>query len=417
MGNGAWGNPSNWSCNCVPTAADTVMIDHDSVIIPNGVHAEAAEVVVSDNTSTAGLAVLAGASLAVAGSARDGLLVTGTEATFRNDGLLKIRHVNNAGIRLSSAAIFDNRTGGQIVIDSIGGRGFVLQSPNFSNNGKITINQCGSEGMSASSGFSNADSILMTYCDGFTLFGPGQNSGTIIIDSTWSQSGLDTKAQFDNSGIIQVKRTKSNGIVCRGGAFLNDGVISISKVTLRGFNHESALTNNGIINIQETGNHGIAAEDSLTNNGKIIVVNASGDGIAMIGHQADFENNDSVIVTHCRIGITVDEARFTNLGYFQTESHTHAGLRVNAGTILNTGELVSISTVENLCIGQFGRVTVLGGKLTCLNGDPNIQVKEGGTLEISSSAEIESLSGANPLNIELGGVFHCDGIFIAGSIP
>ena len=89
-GNGAWGVMGNWDCNCLPTILDTVYIEHDSVTI-GSITAYAAQVTVGNASNMpTGLAIQDQGTLFIFGSTNQGLLVYGSQSSFRNNGVLDI---------------------------------------------------------------------------------------------------------------------------------------------------------------------------------------------------------------------------------------------------------------------------------------------------------------------------------------
>ena len=422
-GNGFWGVAANWEVpgvvpvNRIPNSLDTVFIQHDSVVIPNGLaaYARRIELGVIDSSGT-GLAVLNGGTLVV----KDYNAGFGSKAGIEiiNASLLNLGNLNvincYPGILVDATAVFENQN--ILTIDSAIQSG--ITNVNLLENGEngiITISNL--SGISSSpSGIANSDTIINDGIISINNAGYGINNGGVIL----------------NNGDLSINECYDYGI--EGGSFFNVGLLKISNTGI-GLD-VMTMINSDTIRIDSIEQGGVI--NTFDNLGFIEINEVELGGLKIV----DNLNNESAgfIYIHNSIFASADGIHNTgnidNLGTIKIESFIFSdnkGLK-NNGSITNFGDLLISDCREG--IHNSSSISNLGGQIkisVCpfgwTNNSSSIILNDlNGLLEISNCTEgflfysgssIDNKSGStiktsmmfsSPMDCKLGSILTNEGI-------
>ncbi|MEZ4966238.1 MAG: MopE-related protein [Saprospiraceae bacterium] len=279
-----WEEACNWSPNCVPTADDDVTIPN---VANNPVISGSTAAVAKSVTVNNGsvLAILAGGSLAINGSTSTALTLNGEVENYGTIEIGTSVGIGWAGMLIKGS--FFNRSGANLTIENTSGSGI--------------------------SGTSNSPQFL------------NESGATISIGQAGGQ-GLHIKdASFINEGELTISQITERGFYQIGGTFLNGacGTFYLSGL-LHKTNSGGSFSNSGLFVVNTSDTH---INNGLTNNG--ILAYPQGNPIPNV------TNNEIIIAptatTDCAsvspafsLGATVD---FNILGIF-----TDADATQSAGT-------------------------------------------------------------------------------------
>lgn len=346
-GNGLWHVANNWMVpggtpqNRVPNAMDTVYIQHDSVIIANGVNAFARhiELGVVDSAGT-GLAILDGGSLSINIVNSDASNDSGikiTRASLLNIGNLQIKN-SNYGIEEISEAYIENR-------------------------GMMKIDSCSPSAISMDGDLHNTATgqILVDYIPNAPgIFSRGIVAGKII-----------------NDGHFEMKNVTGYAISCN--EIINEGYISVD--TSGGGIISGKCENFEKVEVRDCGS-GIFS-DTIINNDSIII-----DGISQ-GLICDvFKNYGHLLIHDIFIqGINVSESLLNeNGGECLLRHSTHFGCEA----IYNDGILENYGVID---IDSFLLLTDIGiANHGTINNYQNIEITAS-TLGIINWASLINIGG------------------------
>lgn len=350
---GFWHTAANWDCNCVPSAGDIVVIDHDSVIVASGQSAYAKQIILgAPDSMHVGLAVFVNAELTIdVGNSFDTAFLVRGNAVF-NAGEIHIRNgnlaqyisntttlTNNGTITMSKATngwvnkgLVTNSVGGLIMIDSLMGN--------------------------SSAAIINEDAIL--------------NLGEIMVEGNGEQVGLShqSDAYFDNDGLLRLEYSTTGLDVIDSAQFRNDGRVIIF---------------GGTFGVQ------MADQGELLNYDYIEVFSSSGSGF---GNQDESSviNHDTIILNNCGIGFILDgkvENETTGQMLVSTTGQAMARGFYFQDTFINKGVLRVDNMISGIAytVGFTADVTNSGTMQTryCPTG---FQLSGGGKIENSGLIEV-----------------------------
>ncbi len=445
-GNGFWHVALNWTPPQVPGALDTVIIEHDSVAIRDGISAEAARVVVASNGSPTGLGIVFGGSLTILGSNSDGLDISGEMASFENAGQLTVSDVQEVAL-LMDGVNFHNTASGQITIKGPIGIGGIqvklrpLYEINFINEGEINITEAKLFAIDCDGAFKNFGSIYARHClSGIgTAFRSAHNYGTIKVDSVDNQA-LIVESDFTNHdgaeifvdsiqdhaiividslinhGDIDVKNIGERAIWNSSGHLVNHKNISLTNHDVGIFNFNGkffnldagktlidssrnqaiisldSMFNQGLICIRDCQENGISNQQYIYNEGKITIFRSGLHGIENDRSFAKFINADSIVIDSCDgSGIRNLRGFFSNQGNIQIHSGgavTSDGVVVEADTFSNIG-MIHIEAVQEVGLAAFQRFVGIPSVVDIFGGEVHIVDVDGTSMFILANAELK----------------------------
>ncbi len=354
-GNGLWHVANNWMVpggtpqNRVPNAMDTVYIQHDSVIIANGVNAFARriELGVVDSAGT-GLAILDGGSLSVDDMGAVKIDIEGgikmINSSLLNIGHLSISHCT-PGIEARSNCHIENR--GTLAIDSVIQYGVSTVSKIVNNStGTLSINRVSSGNQGLPHAIST-DSLI--------------NHGEILINN--SGRGINS-SYLENTGSMYIDSCFENGV--QADLFTNSG------------DFHGSYCDYGFFALR-------------IENAEVIKVKN-----CLLGIYCDeLENYDSVMIINCETGIQVFDEMLNESGgriHINNQYSPFTGLYVfSSATATNYGK-ITIDSIggnskyaiinSNIC-NNYGQIFIAD----CLNGIDNRSSLSniGGLIQINAS--------------------------------
>ena len=359
-------------------------------------------------------------------SASVGILSDGGKAT--NKKTIKMSGGSSAGMMGINDAEIINDAAGTITMEKTGSAGIYTQNSNVKNNGQISLKEDKSAGIYAQN----------TSANNYTL----SNSGTITAEKD-SSIGMyanvfkDTsvaspvtpgKTTMDNTGTIHLKDTASVGMYIknevddRTKAIMNNkdtGIINVEKSKSVGIMADTAIVkNDGKINLRNEESAGIYAIDNsfVTNNADITAEDKKSAGIYI---------SDSDVVNNADKTITVEKSESAGIyGKFKNnKDHTikNSGIITLAasssekGSAGIYGELESSAT-KKLDIANLAGSTINVGmkesvgiyaKNSSSNGKGNLTVDNSGTIVTSKGESVgifgEKATITNNKTIEVNG--------------
>ena len=388
-GNGFWHVADNWMVpggtpqNRVPNAMDTVYIQHDSVIIANGVNAFARriELGVVDSAGT-GLAILDGGSLTVDDMGAVKIDIEGgikmINSSLLNMGHLYISHCT-PGIEAEFNCQIDNR--GTLAIDSVFQYGVSTVSKLLNNStGILSINRVSSGNQGLPHAISS-DSMI--------------NHGEILINN--SGRGI-TSSYVENTGTMYIDSCFENGI--HADLFTNSGDFYASNCDYGFF--ALRIENSEVITVKNC-YQGIYC-DELENYDSLMVINCE-TGIQVIDEMLN-ESDGRIHINNQlspSTGLYVFlSATATNYGKITIDSiggNSTFALR-NSNICNNYGQIFiadCLSGIQNTSsLSNIGGLIQINASNLGIWNSSNIVNENNGTIEISSSGEgLRSFSGGS----------------------
>lgn len=440
----SWEINTNWTPAQVPSVADDVIIDSDSVIIMKGYLAEAKSVLVTG--SNVYLTIEDQAQLKISGSTTNGMIIQ-SSAKVLNYGSLSTNQTGGTGLN-NLASSFENY--GDINLVNAGGKGLNSSNSFVNHNGaNIQINNCES-GLSASDSFINNGLIHIEDVSGVGLIGSDDfiNNHIIEIDDVdcFLCDGLLASDQFlNNSGAT----ISINNVDVSIGIFFRDNATNIGTISIDSVHSFSAMyigsgntSNQGTLNISNVflpGGVGLEVNGNFSNSGNIIITSEKKDGITIDDHFINELSGQIMInsgpVDWIANGIVVSDT-LTNFGLIQISESTNTGiynknaaigLTVNGGSIeiSATGTAVwmasgSLSNGGGILIDQCTRGLYLSlatwinssqGNMNISDVNDGIDVTNSSSMEIQFGSEILVSSTLGiPLQIDQGCTLIGDGL-------
>lgn len=314
---GDWNVSTNWTGDVVPGAGDYAIIN-----------AGAVAVTVNSIETLQGVRII-NATVTVTGTGELNL-TQGTsfpgiwhQGTLINNGTINIGAItNHPGIQCEGTIT----NGGTIKINNVTNQGINLISGSITNNGFLDIDNTSSP--------TNGTALVLN--DNFT------NTGTINIGASGNINtygiGLVSGKTLNNSGVINIDNTSSNGINNSG--TMNNmalGVINIGFNTLvdgRGVNNSSTFTNNGEVSISNITYEAIYANlgSTFTNYGSLTLNGGGSSSMwAITGNGGTVVNETTGVLKSIEDIVGGD---FTNKGTLAPGSSPG---RLNIRNIYNSG--------------------------------------------------------------------------------
>ena len=385
-GNGFWHTASNWDLNRIPNAMDTVYIEHDSVLIGNGIVAEAGRVIVgASSVSGVGLAVFDTGKLIVTPATKQTTAIELIESSLFNIGLIKIsNHIT--GIHIDKESRLINQ-------DSIVLNGCNVGISNFN---QLDNQEAGYiyllAGWSGNGAIENFDSI--------------ENSGIIDLYGRVSVNSMgylgDTASHFDNSGYLESIES-ARSLELRSGTITNTGFLNCEGLDFGLVMDEHSSFANGGKFLIPGGNNGVDSEGLLINTDTIIVEN-TGSSLTFTGPAGKLLNESLGVIKigdqYAGNGLNLFTGSTSeNFGLLEIYSVTDVGINLwsafVSGSMVNYGTI----TIDSCAIGLKSlntrySVINLGGQISITNFDLGIDM--GGNL-------INELSGSIHLNSGIDG--------------
>ena len=388
-------------------------------------------------------------------SASVGILSDGGKAT--NKKTIKMSGGSSAGMMGINDAEIINDAAGTITMEKTGSAGIYTQNSNVKNNGQISLKEDKSAGIYAQNTSANnytlsnsgtitaeKDSSIGMYANVFkdtsvaSPVTPGKttmdNTGTIHLKDTASvgmyiKNEVDdrTKAIMNNkdTGIINVEKSKSVGIMADTAIVKNDGKINLRNEESAGIYaiDNSFVTNNADITAEDKKSAGIYISDSdvINNASKTITIDKS----ESAGIYGKFKNDkDHTITNDGTITLATSSSEKESAGiYGELESGATKALTItnSAGSAINVGMKESVGiyaknsssygkenlTVDNSgtivtskekSVGIFGeKATVTNNKTIEVNGQESIGIfgKAGSEIKNASTDEGIKVVGQN----------------------
>ena len=391
-------------------------------------------------------------------SASVGILSDGGKAT--NKKTIKMSGGSSAGMMGINDAEIINDAAGTITMEKTGSAGIYTQNSNVKNNGQISLKEDKSAGIYAQNTSANnytlsnsgtitaeKDSSIGMYANvvkdkntpavipGITTM---NNIGTIDLKDESSvgmyiKNELDdrTKAIMNNkdTGIINVEKSKSVGIMADTATVQNDGTINLEKEESAGIYaiDNSFVTNNANITAEDKKSAGIYISDSdvVNNADKTITANKS----KSAGIYGKFKNNkDHTITNNGTITLATSSSEKESAGIYgelesgatkaltitnSSNSAINVGMKESVGiyaqnsssngkenlTVDNSGTIV---TSKEKSVGIFGeKATVTNNKTIEVNGQESIGIfgKSGSEIKNASTDEGIKVVGENSTGI------------------
>ena len=388
-------------------------------------------------------------------SASVGILSDGGKAT--NKKTIKMSGGSSAGMMGINDAEIINDAAGTITMEKTGSAGIYTQNSNVKNNGQISLKEDKSAGIYAQNTsannytLSNSGTITAEKDNSIGMYAnvvkdtlatpvvtPGittmDNTGTIHLKDTASvgmyiKNEVDdrTKAIMNNkdTGIINVEKSKSVGIMADTAIVKNDGKINLRNEESAGIYaiDNSFVTNNADITAEDKKSAGIYISDSdvINNASKTITIDKS----ESAGIYGKFKNDkDHTITNDGTITLATSSSEKESAGiYGELESGATKALTItnSAGSAINVGMKESVGiyaknsssygkenlTVDNSgtivtskekSVGIFGeKATVTNNKTIEVNGQESIGIfgKAGSEIKNASTDEGIKVVGQN----------------------
>ena len=411
-GNGFWHVTDNWDLKRLPNSMDIVIIDHDSVVIANGIQASARKLIVGAKDSTGvGLAIFNTGALTTPGGT---VSLTVIEASVFNQGKMQLG-AGAPSVLLDTGSVLIN--GDSMIIQSLPVMHGITNLGHLHNLSTGTI-------------------VIQNPVDGITNFNSIVNDGTIhcnnaVINAIHTRFG-STMLQ---SGILAIDTCQGTAILCNG-IMNNHGSIRITEseygieikrivgwpcqlintdtikldVVTNGIvieQQESELQNFGHISVVGFGDAAIINEGQLQNEntGSMLFMNNNDVGVGYQGLASGaLENFGSITSINLDNGLDLsDNSLANNYGTIMTQGCV-IGL-VNRYVLANLGGMVSCTDNNLGYVGEPGSnlINDQTGALTFSQCGTSILVLNGGKLENRVTAHVNSIDAQiTPLNIHLG---------------
>ncbi len=310
-GNGFWHNKDNWDLGRVPNAMDTVIIDHDSVIVAGGEHAQAYKVVLGENmTSGVGLAIFSNASLTIVQDVMDediGIVID--YASFFNAGLVTV--IADVGVDIRAGSLVTNQDSISVTAGSTG----------ITNFGDI-IND------------SNGSILATGSSTGISNNGPFLNDGNLFVNNCSDRGILVNFYELENNGLIHIQNGAELGIDIYRGPLLNDGLIKIDNQNI-GIQTKTLQTQIG----------------ELINNDSVAILNCQIGLNLFINSKVT--NYAAIQIQDCGVGVENDNGHFLNEALGTLNILRMSTLYGTGYMSVSTGFLGSGGYLEN-----FGQITL-----------------------------------------------------------
>ncbi|MEM1357588.1 MAG: T9SS type A sorting domain-containing protein [Bacteroidota bacterium] len=322
-----WTEPANWTPARVPTAADFVSIgrftgNYCHINPPGGFAAVARMVEVDGNT----LLIGEESSLTIAEGER-GLYVDRDTGFVDVRGLLTITDMEDDGIAQVRANVVINTTG-QVNISNCGDDGW-----DSDNGGYITILSQGNTITEITDNGMELGSVDVTLGTGAELSISNTEDHNIFIfgGSTLAVSGR-LSCQASETACVDFDDLNGTALI----TVTATGSLFLENCPGRGM-RDCFFDNSGLIDVRNTGSDGIETNGDCTNGGTIVVNNAGDDGIDLtIGTTI---TNDGVIqVSNSSDGSIVDGSIVNTAGAtLQVDGNFRASLTLSPGSTLISG--------------------------------------------------------------------------------
>ena len=386
--NVSWSDVDNWAPNNLPVSADSVEIGLGAIVTAN-INADVNNIALINGST---LNIDAGITFEVSGA--DTGLVVSPLCSLVVAGQLDVKNCVHAGIV---------------------NRGYFS---NFANVEVVNIDETG---------------IINEGCISNKM------NGKIIIDSTNLGLSVDT-GMIENIGSLKVNHSEGIAIVNKG-VFSNEGGISIMTAGRFGIFNQDSIYNSPSANIEIEDINWVSFPPSgiinyvtskIMNDGSIIIIDS--DDSALTNH-GRFYNSNSLDISNCHEGIqnnnyienyaassikinnishgfTNEEANDTlvNLGSILITNSTTQGI-VNRGTISNY-DSIKIQTAGNFGISNRDFIYNSSNGVILIDDVTGNGLSSGffqGNMVNHGQVIISRIMG-NPLNVELGAIFECQGV-------
>lgn len=394
-----WTDPMNWDTDALPTMADDVDLDGQSVTLTASTQVQRVFV-----DGSAVFTVDAGVTLTIDGFAGDdeGLEIQGS-ATLINDGTISISNLpgTNADGLYNKGTSTNN---GTIMIDGIGQHGIYVVAGLFTNSatGVITVTNIGQDD-------GDSDYVYVDDANSGTLFGTFTNDGTVTLNMTTADDGIHVNddATFNNNTTVIINATGGDE-----GIYVEDGGM---------FNNNSG----GTITVNSTGDHAISGKSGgiFNNNmGGTIDIGAITDEQIFLDDVTLFNNAGIINLTDATdIALYVTDASvFTNMAtgevnitnptdhgiYLDGNGNATGASVINSGTMTVTGGAGSSDAVR---LGETAAMTNNAGASLIINsaGADGIQMDGNTTFDNSGTISIDGTgAGSEALELVSGSTFN-----------
>lgn len=402
----SWLDPLNWDTDAIPTMADDVDLDGQSVTLSGSTQVLRVFV---DGSAT--FTVDAGATLTVNNNALaadgNGALEVQGSATLVNNGTISV--ANTAGTNNGHGYYNKGTTtnNGTITIDGINVHGLYVVAGTFTNaaTGSITVTNVG---MTDTAG----DNVYVDDANSGTLFGNLVNDGTITVMSTSGDHAIyvNDNSTFDNNAVINLSKVGPAGddaIATEDGGIFNNnanGVITINSSQDHGMTGKNGVFNNnagGTINIDAVDNEQIFLDNTTTfTNSGIINLTDAGDVALYVTDQSTFTNAATGVIT---ITASADHAV-----YIDGNSSGGGATLVNSGIITVDGAGGGTSS-DGVRMGEIASMTNNAGASLIINnaGADGIQMDGNTTFDNSGAINIDGTkAGEEALELVSGSTFN-----------
>lgn len=346
-----WFDVLNWDTDALPTSADDVDLDGNTVVLTASTTVQR---VYAGGSSD--LTINVGITLTITGFAGDdGLEIQGS-ASVTNNGTIAISNITGAaGDGLYVKGEFSNSATGTLTVDGTGEYNIYVQGGTFTNNGTITLTNFGN---------SNSDRDGIAVDDNGGTGGTfNNNAGTITITMTGADDGIyvNDSSTFNNAALITIGGTGGdNGIRVDDASVFNNnsgGTCTINSTPddQLFLDNDGAFNNTGTVNLNNAVDVGLYVTDQgvFTNNsgGNVNISSASNFSIQVDANSstANISNSGTFTTTGGKDGLRLQESGiFTNNsgGLLDINSPNEDGINIQSsgGTINNTGTIDISST-------------------------------------------------------------------------
>ncbi len=395
-GTGSWHVASNWDCTCVPTAQDTVVITHDTVIIGSGSMAFAKLLILKTiGPDTAALLVgnnailgvrpeililqkdtaiqIHNAELVNQGSifieeSKVGIYLSPGRSILSNNDRIAMRFSKKGVVNHGSA---ENHIGALMEFHSM--VGIVSQDAcienygDFVNRGALSVHSVQIMGVltrKPGAQFLNWGQIEMDTCQrAFEVTDTGDvlNLGRIILRNVAGAVRAQQKGIFSNAGYLSVNRTSQAGLSCySGGQLFNSDTAIIRNVTEDGITIRGSFINSvtGFIqvsDVQGASHQGVdvGIENTLNNDGTLRIDSVDTEAGIFAGFGSLISNEGSIQIDIAQTGVLAEEAGVENFGAFGIEACAE-GLHISDAMLDNSasGTFQISNCIDGLIIDQ-----------------------------------------------------------------
>ncbi len=425
-GIGSWNVATNWDCNCIPTSNDTVVIEHDTVIIQNGIARAKLLKIKTMGTDTAGLVIFQPATLVV----KPELLIaqndTGIQivnAFLTNNGQVFIEECRvglyaapsttqiqiNGSIRIRNSrkgivnyGRFENTLAAEIECKNMSGSlqqdASIENFHTFSNDGSIYIHDVLTMGIinrhEGTSFVNNGEIEVDTSGRSIELLDSSNftNHGTMHLINAQGAIRVVKDATFQNNNLVFGERLSGNAVGCfSNGAATNSDTMVFRNLTDDGIRIGGSFfnTSNAYLHVADVqGNANaiyIIAEDTLTNLGEIKIDSVDTESGLLIGPGAMLENDGSLEINISQTGILSQD-----------------------GCIENKGDITITETALGISISTALLRNFLNANLSCLNGINGILIVDGASFVNEGNTATAMMMGT-PFEVEANSTFENTG--------